>query len=92
MTDLDIDLVPDGGSPLKRPDPGLIQELFDKDPLDLSDQDLDTIILEFRMDRANYIQARDEGKKPSRAKASAKKESASPTVEISPDLLSDLGL
>ena len=43
--------------PLARPDPRLIQELFDKDPLELSEQDLDLIIAEFRADRVSYLQA-----------------------------------
>lgn len=44
---------PDEGIP--RVDPKLIQELFDKDPLSLSRQDLDVIIGEFRAGRMAYL-------------------------------------
>lgn len=67
-------------------DPQLIQELFDKDPLLLSDQDLDVIIGEFRRDRANYIQA---SKEPKGKKASAAKSAVIPLGQID---LADLGL
>lgn len=36
-------------------DPKLIQELFDKDPLKLTQQDLDIIIGEFRAGRMAYL-------------------------------------
>jgi hypothetical protein len=49
-------------------DPRLIAELFDMDPLKLSDQDLDLIIAEFRSDRMSYLQAPVE-KKEAKAKA-----------------------
>jgi hypothetical protein len=37
------------------PNPKLIQELFDKDPLKLTRQDLDVIIGEFRAGRMAYL-------------------------------------
>jgi len=75
--------------PIARPDPRLIQELFDKDPLELSDRDLDLIIAEFRADRVNYLQEAAEGKK---TKAAAKVAKA-PAIPVSDQLdLSDLGL
>lgn len=76
----------------ERPDPRLIQELFDKDPLELSDQDIDLIILDFRLDRANYLQPK-APKEPKSKKASASKESSAETVPMLPGLsLEDLGL
>jgi hypothetical protein len=71
----------------ERPDPKLIQELFDKDPLSLSDTDLDLIIAEFRQDRMDYLQPPEEKKGK---KASASK--APPALSIDTDLLSDLGI
>lgn len=71
---------------LAQVDPRLIQELFDKDPLALTDQDLDVIIAEFRKDRANYIQ---ESSTPKAKKTSAKKEAVIPLGQID---LADLGL
>lgn len=74
--------------PTERPDPRLIQELFDKDPLELSDQDLDTIIASFRAERMDYLQP----KEPKAKKASASKAPKAPVIDIEPDLLSDLGI
>jgi hypothetical protein len=73
---------------MERPDPKLIQELFDKDPLSLSDTDLDLIIAEFRQDRMDYLQPPEE-KKGKKASASSK---APPALSIDTDLLSDLGI
>jgi len=71
----------------KAPDPALIQELFDRDPLKLSTQDLDAIVSFFRAERMNYMQP-PEPKKAKAAKAKATPEEAAKAV----DLLSDLGL
>lgn len=78
----------------ERPNPQLIQELFDKDPLSLSDQDIDTIILEFRLDRAEYLQPKEaKPKKVSAAKAAKDvKESSQTTLALDPADLKDLGL
>lgn len=65
-------------------DPRLIQELFDKDPLALTTQDLDLIVAEFRKDRMNYIQASAEPKVKK-----GKKEALIPLGQID---LSELGL
>jgi hypothetical protein len=73
---------------IERADPKLIQELFDKDPLGLSDQDIDLIIAEFRQDRMGYLQPPVE-KAGSKAKASSK---APPAIAVSDDLLKELGL
>ncbi len=75
--------------PIERPDPRLVQELFDKDPLDLTDQDLDVIIASFRAERMDYLQPKEPKAKKTTAKAAASK---APAIEISKDLLSDLGL
>ena len=72
--------------PLSPPDPRLIQELFDKDPLELGDQDIDTIIAYLRQDRLNFLQPAEE-KAP---KAKASKAKAAPGE--APDLLSLLDL
>lgn len=68
--------------------PALIQELFDKDPLDLTNEDLDIIIAKFRSDRMNYLQ-------PSEPKtkkvAGSKKALPAPQLDIDIDL-GDLGL
>ena len=74
--------------PTERPDPNLIQELFDADPLKLSDQNIDTMIAYYRTERFNYMQAPEE--KKSKAKA---KPALTPEEEAgAKDLLSDLGL
>ena len=87
MTDLSY---PEGHhEPIALPDPRLIEELFDKDPLELSDQDLDVIIASFRADRVSYLQPTE--KKPAKAKK-AKAISADPDLPITQDLLADLGL
>ena len=75
----------------EKPDPRLIQELFDKDPLDLSDQDIDLIILDFRLDRANYLQPKPV-KESKAKKASASKESSQETLALGDIDLADLGL
>lgn len=74
--------------PLAKPDPRLVQELFDKDPLELTTQDLDTIIHAFRAERMEYLQPPEE--KPKKAKAV--KEVKGPEIPIDPDLLDILGL
>lgn len=74
---------------LTPPDPQLIQELFDKDPQELSDQDIDQIVLSFRLDRMNYLQPAEE-KKSSSKKSS--KRAVEPDIPVTGDLLKDLGL
>lgn len=74
---------------MERADPKLIQELFDTDPLKLSDRDIDLIIAEFRQDRMDYLQPPEE-KKSVKGKATTSK--APPAISIETDLLSDLGL
>lgn len=86
MTDLPATIIE-----VERPDPKLIQQLFDEDPLKLSDQDIDTIILSFRMDRQEYLQPK-EAKASKAKKASEKKESSQLTLEVDADILNDLGL
>lgn len=57
---------------IPRADPKLIAELFERDPLKLSDQDLDLIIRELRADRLDFLKP-DEPKaaKPAKGKKSA---------------------
>ena len=74
---------------IERADPKLIQELFDTDPLKLSDRDIDLIIAEFRQDRMDYLQPPEE-KKSAKAKAASSK--APPAISVDPDLLSELGI
>ena len=54
--------------PTERPDPKLIQELFDTDPLKLSDQDIDQMIAYYRSERFDYMQAPEEKKAKGKAK------------------------
>lgn len=82
---LDLDLSTAEITPT-RIDPKLIQELFDKDPLDLSNQDLDVIIADFRQQRMDYMQPAEAKPK----KSSSKAKSSGPTVTVSDDLLKDL--
>lgn len=70
--------------------PGLIQELFDKDPLELTDQDLTVIIAKFRADRLNYLQPPEE-KKAKKASTKAVATSSAPQLDLGLSL-SDLGL
>jgi hypothetical protein len=77
-------------TPISPPDPHLIQELFDQDPLKLSDTDIDSMIAYFRAERINYLRPAEE--KPKKApKAKATKISAEQAAAAA-DLLSDLGL
>ena len=82
---LDLDLSTAEITPT-RIDPKLIQELFDKDPLELSNQDLDIIIADFRQQRMDYMQPAETKPK----KGSSKSKSSGPTVTVSDDLLKDL--
>lgn len=66
---------------LPPPDPKLIAELFDRDPLTLTDADLDEIIRALRLDRANYM-AIASAPKPSKSKAAA--------IPVDPKTLDDL--
>lgn len=68
--------------------PQLINEIFDKDPLSLSDQDIDTTIAYMRQQRQNYLQAPAE-KAAKKAAGKATKPSVVPTDGID---LKQLGL
>lgn len=50
-------------SPLSEASPTSLQELFDRDPLSLSDSDIDTIVLELRTQRERWQQAEKKGLK-----------------------------
>lgn len=69
------------------PDPRLIQELFDKDPLNLTEQDLDTIIAFFRADRVNYLQKVEEKAKKPKAEKKEKVAKGSQSTESLLDML-----
>ena len=60
-------------NPLKEADPNSLTELFARDPLDLADKDIDVIVAEFRRQRALWVQAEAQGKKPTAKKAPAAK-------------------
>jgi hypothetical protein len=59
-------------NPLLEADPSSLNELFNRDPLGLSDRDLDLIVAEQRVNRARYEASLREGKKPKAAKEAGK--------------------
>jgi hypothetical protein len=66
--------------PLAFANPRSLDELFNRDPLDLGDQDIDVIVAEYRRQRAQWLEA--EGQpKPTRAKAGPKPEKPKFTLE-----------
>lgn len=65
--------------------PGSLDELFSRDPLQLSDQDIDTIVGKLREQRMDWVANEAQGKTP-RAKAAK----AGPDVKSM--TLDDLGL
>ena len=50
-------------SPLLEASPDSLQELFDKDPLQLTSQDIDRIVAELRSQRERFVQAERKGKR-----------------------------
>lgn len=73
----------------ERPDPQLIQRLFDEDPLNLSEGDLDLIIAEFRAERMDYMQPNE----PKKTKGSKAVSKAPPAISLDGQMdLGDLGL
>jgi hypothetical protein len=79
----------EGDIQVAKPDPALIQEIFDKDPLDLTTEELDLVIANFRAERAEYRQEAPKKVSGKRAKAATKQ----PELPLSPDIsLEDLGL
>lgn len=50
-------------SPLTEAQPESLQELFDKDPLSLTDSDVEKIVTELRAARALWVKAEAKGKK-----------------------------
>lgn len=70
--------------------PQLIAELFERDPLKLSTQDLDLIIAELRKDREAFIASGVGDPKKSKAKGASPTKSA--VVPLGQIDLSDLGL
>ena len=53
-------------SPLTEADPTSLSELFARDPLELSQRDLEVIVTELRAQRARYVAAQAAGQKPPR--------------------------
>lgn len=51
-------------SPLTEADPASLQELFNRDPLSLSDSDIDRIVSELRSQRARWEQGQRTKKAP----------------------------
>jgi hypothetical protein len=64
-----------------------LRDLFEMDPLKLTDRDLDRIIAELRVDRARYMTTGVGTKSSSKAAAKTKE-----VDQAAVDLLSDLGL
>lgn len=54
-------------APLVTANPKSLDELFSLDPMDLSDSNIDTVVLELRRMRHAFVQAEASGKKPPRA-------------------------
>jgi len=73
-------------SPLAEASPRSLDEFFSRDPLDLSDQDLDVIVAELRRQRKQFLVAEAQPKAP-RGASKAPKTPASLALE-----LGDLGL
>lgn len=77
------------GNPLLEAPATSLDELFSRDPLDLSDQDLSVIVVELRRQRVRWKQAEAEGKTARAPKAKAPKLTADQAQALS---LADLGL
>jgi len=69
--------------PLSFANPRSLDELFNRDPLDLADQDIDVIVAEFRKQRAAWLAAEGQPK----AKAAPKAKTTKPNFS-----LAELGL
>jgi len=69
-----------------------IAELYSRDPLKLSDQDLDRIIERLRTQRARYAQGNMTAGKPEVKKSAAQKKREAITRALGPVDLSALGL
>lgn len=72
--------------PLQEPDPGLIDEIFSKEAEELTDEDIDVIVAEFRSDRLAFLQAAEEGaKKPTKRAAGAASKAKETAANLSID-------
>jgi len=69
-----------------------VTELFARDPLSLSVQDLDVIIASLRVSRARFIQGDAKAGTPEVKKSSAKKAAEATVAALGDVDLSDLGL
>ena len=67
-----------------------VTELMERDPLKLSNQDLDTIIAHFRQQRVDYLQG--DQAAGNKRKAAAKPKVSEADKQKAQDLLNDLGI
>lgn len=72
-------------SPLSEIDPAVVQEFFSKDPLDLTDAELDMMIEHMRANRKNWLAA-----EAAKATAEKKPRAKGPAIPLSPNQLKDL--
>lgn len=56
-------------SPLAEANPDSLQELFDRDPLELTDADVERIVTELRDQRSRWVKAEAKGKKQAAPKS-----------------------
>lgn len=68
-------------SPLLEVQPQVLQEYFDRDPLDLSDEAIDVIVTQLRQMRQRFLLAENAGKRPPRQKKAAPAPKAEVTIE-----------
>lgn len=76
-------------SPLAEASPTSLDELFSRDPLDLTDNDIEKIVNELRAKRALWLDAEAQGAK--KAPKAAKK-AVDTTGKSADDLLKEIGL
>ena len=77
---------------MNTPDETAVAELFSRDPLALSEQDLDRIIERLRSQRARYVQGNVSAGKPASKKTAAEKKGEAALKTVGDIDLGDLGL
>ena len=70
-------------NPLAGVNPASLDELFSRDPLDLSDQEIEVITTELRRMRTKWMEAEAQGKTRGPVKAKAKLLPAPPGLDLS---------
>lgn len=75
--------------PLAEPDPKSLDELFNADPLELTDEDLDTLVAEYRANRELWAKEEAAAKTQGRARRPKEYKQKIPKGQLS---LSDIGL